>query len=161
MVADPRDVSWVPTRGFSRLELLLFTCSAALILMGGVFLCWGETSAIRIAPGLAIFIFVVLVGAAAIIALSTWLRTPRTVGLSQKGILIAYPFRPVSFPWSDLMNVAFIGMGTVSFEPLSFNPQKQIGYQSVSIEQARAILADPRCPRVTLREEHRRLLFPN
>ena len=88
-----------------------------------------------------------------------WLQTARVVRVSDSGVVIEYPLRVRSLPWSEVMRVEGVGLGTVTFRPLSAPTNAIGGWFSVSIEQARAILSDPRCPRVTLREDFRQSIF--
>jgi hypothetical protein len=55
------------------------------------------------------------------------------------------------------MKPSFVGWGVVNFYPNSVDPTKVVGgWLSVTYEQARALLSDPRCPPVRLTDLQRR-----
>ena len=99
-----------------------------------------------------------LLGAlAAFVAFTTWRRTPGAVHLTDSGITVDYPLRDKRLPWSEVMKPVFVGWGVVNFYPNSTNPDKVVGGSlSVTYSQARAILADPRCPPVKFTEAQKR-----
>jgi len=88
-----------------------------------------------------------------------WCRTPRSVMLTGDGVRIIYPVRSYSFPWHEMMRVVGVGLGTVTFRRTSDPTNIVGGWFNISLEQARAILSDPRCPPVDLRDDWRRSIF--
>lgn len=154
-------VVWLPKHGLSWLEKLAIVSGLIVILIGLGIIIWVPTlhpGHLTPAPDVIGIVALLVVGAVTGFVLF-WLRVPRAVGISQSGIILAYPFRKVRYPWNDLMNVLEVSHDMVTFNPLSYNPKKQVGSDMISYAQARIILADPRCPRVWMRDDQRRLIM--
>ena len=153
-----------PTKGLSRVRRLSIVAAVMAISLGSLVLFLIETTGPgRSAPPLSVeqigLAYLGLGLLAAFALLVPWLQTARAVRVSDSGVVIEYPFRVHSFAWKDLMRVVGVGQGTVVFRPTS-SPENVVGgWFSVSIEQARAILTDPRCPPGILREDFRRSIF--
>jgi hypothetical protein len=151
---------WIPTRGLAPVQWAGLGATALLITLAGLSSYWFQTNGRPplTSPELVPLVILLILGAT-VLSLLPWLQTPRTVGLSPGGVRLVYPLRKVSVPWTDLMNVLNVSPRTVTFRPLSFNPKNLGGWHSISAEQARAILSDPRCPEVILHAEQRRIIF--
>lgn len=96
-----------------------------------------------------------------VIPLLTILRRPIGVGLSSSGLELVYPFRTVRLVWLDLMNVKSVGQGMLVFRTKQDHRVEFGGAYWITLEQARAILSDPRCPHVDLRDDWRLAVFPS
>ncbi len=138
---------------------------AAMIFALGVALLWlfDTTGPARATGGLSPVQNAVALSLLALALVATplifWLRQARAVHLSDDGVRIDYPLRTKSFPWPELMRVEGVGMGTVTFRPMSSPVNSIGGWFSISLEQARGIISDPRCPPVQLKEAFRRSIF--
>jgi hypothetical protein len=161
--ASPAEIV-IRKRSITTLELLAVV--AALISFGfGSFFLWllNTTGPARSGSGLTqmqnMLVILGLGAASVLVPLMFWLRQARAVHLSDSGVRIDYPLRVRSFPWSELMKVEGVGLGTVTFRPVSSPTNIVGGWFSISIEQARVILSDPRCPSPTIRDELRRAIF--
>ena len=82
-----------------------------------------------------------------------WLRMARKVGLSSEGVTIVYPFQKADVPWNELLDLRFVTQGVVLFRPLTQKVNDLSGSHQVTMEQAKAILADSRLQVSRLRDE--------
>jgi len=138
---------------------------AAILVVGGTIVlflsnCTGPTKGTQVlsTPTLvAAFAALALFGVA--LVLLFWLRAPKWVILSNEGVKIAYPLWSRSFRWSEMIRVVGVGMGTVTFRPNSAPLNIVGGWFNITPEQARAIITDPRCPAVDLKDEWRRSIL--
>lgn len=151
---------WVPTRHLSRIEWFGLVVAGIVLGIGGLGV---RTLELMSRPPLTLAqiggLTATYITVASLLALIPWLRTPRNVGLSSAGITIVYPFRHVAYPWNELMTMLGVDYGIVSFRPLSYNPKKQVGMDWLTLEQARAIVTDPRCPQVRMTDDQRRRIM--
>lgn len=161
MLPDSADVKWVPTRGIVWTRWMALAASLMLLVIGGLIVFAAGTGPYPLTFQQQEPLIAILVVVPVLISIIPWLQSPQKVGLSTTGVTIVYPFRRVLLPWNDLMNVLHVTRGLVTFRPLSFNPKKQMGFQQVTFEQARAIFADPRCPQIILRHDQRQVLYDN
>lgn len=150
----------IPTRGFSFHVGLQLLASALLVVVGGILIYLVQTLHGHPLPiaGLAVPIALIVV-VAIFIPLPTILRRPACVGLSSFGVEIQYPLKRVHVEWHDVMRVRAVSHGVVVFRTLSDTQNRRTGAFWISVDQARAILNDPRCPGVYMPENLRRAIF--
>ncbi len=161
MLAGTVGTSWIPTRGLVWTRWMALAASLMLVVVGGFIVFAAGTGPYPLTFQQQEPLIAILVVVPILISSIPWFQAPRRMGLSPEGVTIIYPLRRVLLPWNDLMNVLYVAHGLVTFRPLSFNPKKQMGFQEVTFEQARAIFADPRCPQVILRHDQRQTLYEN
>lgn len=151
--------AWIPTRGF-RLPVAVGLLASAIVLMGGILILYfTELRQPSLPIGDLLLPIVVIVAFACILPLFTVLRRPIGVELEGDGVTLDYPLKKVSVSWGELMKIQQVSHGIVIFRRLH-DPRTEFGGAYwVSLEQARAILADPRCPPVDMPETLRRAIF--
>lgn len=154
----------VPSRGSSGL-LKISTLAASIAVVGGTIVIL-LIQGIGLQKGVAVFgpfALILLISSLFIFAvgfvLLFWAQTPRSVSLSSDGVKIVTPIKSHTIPWAEMMRVGGVGLGAVTIRRRSDPPDTVGGWFSISLEQARAILSDPRCPPVDLRDEWRQSIL--
>jgi len=151
---------WIPTRGFSIPVGLGLTASAMLVVLGGMFLYVTQTLHGSPVPQSQLIFPITLIAVfAVVIPLFSVLRRPFGLSLSPDGVELVYPLRRVRVPWGDLMRVRSVTQGVVVIRVLSDKVNRFGGAYWISLEQARAILTDPRCPAVSMGEDYRKQIL--
>ncbi|HTZ61080.1 MAG TPA: hypothetical protein VMC82_00295 [Thermoplasmata archaeon] len=141
---------WIPTRGLTTPRWIALSASAFLVVAGGLLLY----SSRFIFPTSALEAFVILFATlAGFMNGMAWLRMARKVGLSSEGVTIVYPFQKADVPWNELLDLRFVTQGVVVFRPLTQKVNDLSGSHQVTMEQAKAILADSRLQVSRLRDE--------
>jgi Bacterial PH domain len=149
------DAKWVPTRGLPPDVGLRLIATLALLVVGASLLYWLQTSGRPIIPPLTSIGLLLILALLGVVGVTVaWIQTPRAVGLTADGVVLRYSFRRVTLPWHELLTVRFVTDRVVVFRPLS-KPTSLGGWFQVTLEQARAILRDSRCPRVWIPEDKR------
>jgi len=152
----------LPTRGLTTPVLLGLAAAVVLVVVGSALLYLVQTLHGKPLPLTSLSIPIGLIVAFTIVTpLFSLSRRPSHARLSAEGLEINYPFRRVRVPWHDLMRVRAVTQGVVVFRSISDQVNRFGGAYWITLEQARAILADPRCPTVNLRDDQRRLIFEN
>jgi Bacterial PH domain len=159
-VADRTAEQWIPTHGLRFVVTTAVAASTFLIVAGTALILVGDYSRSPRLP-LSDFIpeFSTIVALVAFILTVPILRRPSGVGLATDGVTIRYPGRRIHVAWTDLMRVRFVGHDDVIFRTLSDVTNRYGHAYQITVQQARTILSDPRCPRVPLTEDQRRAIF--
>ena len=161
MDANSTRITRIPTRGATFPVLIALGASTFVVVVGGLFIYFVETvnGNPLPRPDLIVPVGLIVIGAV-FIPVPALLRRPREVARAEDGVSIRYPSRRVQVHWKDMMTIQFVGQGMVTFSPLSGGPASRgSSAYGVSLEQARAILDDPRCPKIALTDEVRRAIY--
>jgi hypothetical protein len=154
------ETQWIPTSGLPPQFGLALAASAVGIVLGVVITLSLQSIGGPLPLWTLLELFSILGAVVAFALISTWLQTPRRVGIASHGVVLRYSLNRVDIPWSDLMNVRFVSPTVVVFQPLSNQKGRREAFW-ITPGQAKAILEDPRCPPVTLPDTFRRDLFAN
>jgi hypothetical protein len=153
-------VDWVSIRGLPPMFLLSLGLTSFMFGFMAVFTLWIQSDGRPALPlGAILGLFGIGAAAGAFLLVHAWVRAPRAVGLSPFGVILRYPLQRVSLPWSELLDIRDVTPSVVIFRPLSGRANTANGVFDLTVSQARAILNDPRCPPVQMREDQRRLLI--
>ena len=160
VVASGPGEQWIPTRGLSWPLTMALATAGFLVIAGSAAIYFvGVSRGPQLSAPDLLLPIVIIVALGAFILVFPIRSRPSGVRLAASGVTVAYPGRKVSLEWSDLMRVRFVGHDVVVFRALSDTANKSGGAYQVSLAQARAILSDPRCPKVTMTDDQRRLIF--
>jgi hypothetical protein len=156
----PEPVEWVQIRGLPPSFALRLIMVASMFVAGALITLGIESTGGRpLSLGTLVELFSLLAVIGALLLVLSWIQTPRAVGLTPSGVILRFAHRRVTLPWHEIMNVRYVTGSLVVFQPLSGRANSADGAFDLTLDQARAILRDPRCPPVSMPEDLRRGIF--